>query len=60
MCVFSRVQLCNPKNWSTPGSSVLGIFQTRNTGVGCHFLLQIVLLVLNNKQLNVTAYSYQY
>ena len=26
--------------WSPTGSSVHGIFQARNTGVGCHFLLQ--------------------
>ena len=31
--------LCNPMDCSLPGSSVHGIFQ-KNTGVGCHFLLQ--------------------
>ena len=32
--------LCDPKDCSPSGSSVHGIFQVRNTGVGCHFLLQ--------------------
>ena len=32
--------LCNPMDCSLSGSSVHGIFQVRNTGVGCHFLLQ--------------------
>ena len=31
--------LCNPMNCDLPGSSVLGISR-KNTGVGCHFLLQ--------------------
>ena len=32
--------LCDPMACSPPGSSVHGILQARNTGVGCHFLLQ--------------------
>ena len=32
--------LCNLMDWSLPGSSVPGILQAKNTGVGCHFLLQ--------------------
>ena len=28
-CVFSRVRLCNPMDYSPPGSSVHGIFQAR-------------------------------
>ena len=33
--------LCNPMDYSPPGSSVHGIFfPGKNTGVGCHFLLQ--------------------
>ena len=32
--------LCNFMGCSLPGSSVHEIFQARNTGVGCHFLLQ--------------------
>ena len=31
-------------NCSLPGPSVHGIFQARNTGVGCHFLLQGIFL----------------
>ena len=32
--------LCDPMNCSPPGSSVHGILLARNTGVGCHALLQ--------------------
>ena len=32
--------LCDPVDCSLPGSSVHGILQARNTGVGCHALLQ--------------------
>ena len=32
--------LCDPTDYSPPGSSVHGIFPGKNTGVGCHFLLQ--------------------
>ena len=31
-------------DYSLPGSSVHGIFLGKNTGVGCHFLLQGILL----------------
>ena len=31
---------CDPMDHSPPGSCVLGIFPGKNTGVGCHFLLQ--------------------
>ena len=31
---------CDPVDCSLPGSSVHGIFPGKNTGVGCHFLLQ--------------------
>ena len=41
-CLVARscLTLCNPMDCSPPGSSVHGIFPGRNTGVGCHFLLQ--------------------
>ena len=32
--------LCDPTDGSSPGSSVPGILQGKNTGVGCHFLRQ--------------------
>ena len=32
--------LCDPIDGSPPGSPVPGILQAKNTGVGCHFLLQ--------------------
>ena len=34
--------LCNPMDYSPPGSSLHGILQ--DTGVGCHFLLQGIFL----------------
>ena len=44
VCVCSVAQscptLCNPMDCSLSGSSVQGIFPGKNTGVGCHFLLQ--------------------
>ena len=36
----SCLTLCNPIDGSPPGSPVPGILQAKNTGVGCHFLLQ--------------------
>ena len=38
----SRVQLCDPMDWSSPGSSVHGIFPGKNTGLGCCFLLLLL------------------
>ena len=32
--------LCNPMDYSPPGSSVHGDSPGKNTGMGCHFLLQ--------------------
>ena len=32
--------LCNSMGYRPPGSSIHGIFPDKNTGVGCHFLLQ--------------------
>ena len=37
---LSCVWLCDSMDCSPPGSSVHGIFPGKNTGVGCHFLLQ--------------------
>ena len=36
--------LCDPMDCSLPGSSVHGILQGKNTGVGCHALLQGIFL----------------
>ena len=35
--------LCNPMDCSPPGSSVHGDSPGKNTGVGCHFLLQGII-----------------
>ena len=42
MCTVTTVcpTLCNPVDCSLPGSSVHGDFLGKNTGVGCHALLQ--------------------
>ena len=39
--------LCSPMDCSPPGSPVHGIshFPGKNTGVGCHFLLQGIILI---------------
>ena len=41
-CVYSlcRVRLCDPMDCSPPCSSVYGDSPGKNTGVGCHALLQ--------------------
>ena len=39
---------------SPPGSSVRGIFPGKNTGVGCHFLLQGIFLTQGSKPLSFT------
>ena len=36
--------LCDPMNCIPRGSSVHGIFPDKNTGVGCHLLLQEIFL----------------
>ena len=40
MCVRRSVTLCDPRDRSPPGSSVYGDSPRRNTGVGCHSLVQ--------------------
>ena len=40
---FSRVWLCNPMDYSLPGSSVPGILQARILEWSCHFLLLIFI-----------------
>ena len=47
-CVQATLQLytaiCNPVDYSPPGSSVHGDSPGKNTGVGCHALLQGIFL----------------
>ena len=40
LCLVSRVQLCDPMDYSQSGSSDHGDSPGKNTGVGCHALLQ--------------------
>ena len=42
----SRPTLYNPIDGSPPGSPIPGILQAKNSGVGCHFLLQHVKVKL--------------
>ena len=44
VCACSHGRLCNPMDCSPPGRSVRGIFQARNTGAACHFLLHAIFL----------------
>ena len=37
------LMFCNPKDCSLPASSVHGTFPGKNTGVGCHVLIQGIL-----------------
>ena len=39
---LSCLTLCDPMDWSPPGSSVRGDSPGNNTGVGCHALLQVI------------------
>ena len=41
--------LCDPIDSSPPGSPVPAILQARNTGVGCHFLLQYMKVKSENE-----------
>ena len=41
---FSRIRLCDSMGCSPPGSSVHGDSPGKNTGVGCHALLQGIFL----------------
>ena len=51
MCVHAQscLTLCDPVDCSPPGSSVHGIFPGKNTGIGCHFLLQGIFLTQGSK-----------
>ena len=40
VCAQLGPTLCDPMDGSPPGSSVCGILPGKNTGAGCHFLLQ--------------------
>ena len=44
MCIQSCLTLCNPLDYTLPGSSVHWDFSGKNTGVGCHFLFQGIFL----------------
>ena len=50
MCVVlclvaqSCLTLCNPMDYTPPGSSVHGNSPSKNTGVNCHSLLQRIFL----------------
>ena len=43
-CMLSGLTLCNPLDHSLPDSPFMG-FSGKNTGVGCHLLLQGIFLI---------------
>ena len=43
--------LCDPMDCSLPDFSVHGIFPGKNTGVGCHFLLQGIFVMAPHERL---------
>ena len=45
LCTQSHLTLCSPMDCSLPGSSVNINSPGKNTGVGCHFLLQGIFLI---------------
>ena len=45
VCVLMCLTPCDPMDCSPPGSSLHGILQGKNTGVGYHFLLQGIFLI---------------
>ena len=48
--------LCDPIDGSSLGSSIPGILQAKNTGVGCHFLLHVNQLNFNTNFFNIYVY----
>ena len=67
VCLVAQLCLtfCNPSYCSPPGSSVHGNFPGKNTGVGCHFLLQGIFLpqglqlcLLNCRRILYPSYLY--
>ena len=53
--VASVLTLCDPKDCSAPGSSVHENSPNTNTGVGCHALLQEILLTQGSNPLLFTS-----
>ena len=47
--LYSCPTLCEPRDGSPPGSPVPRILQAKNTGVGCHFLLQCMKVKTENE-----------
>ena len=54
-CAYSVAQLCptlcDPMDWSPPGSSCPRDFPGKNTEVGCHFLLQGIFPIYGSNPL---------
>ena len=62
LCLVAQsCPLCDPMDWSPPGSSVYGDFPGKNTGVCCHALLQGIFLTqgLNSDLLHCRQILYQ-
>ena len=52
---YSLNHLCDPVDCSPPISSAHGILQVKNTGAGCHFLLQGIFLTQGSNEHLSTA-----
>ena len=51
--------LCDPMDCSPPGSSIHGIFPGKNSGVGCHFLLQRIFLTQGTNTYHLGLLNWQ-
>ena len=63
MCAQSlqmSLTLCNPMDCSQPGSSVHRILQAKNTGGGCHALLQGIFLTQEAKCVHTYTCTIKY
>ena len=63
LCLVAQscLTLCDPMDCSLPGSSVHGDSPGRNTGVGCHYLLQgIFLTQVSNLCLLLLYHEYRH
>ena len=49
--------LCDPIDGSPPGYPVPGILQAKNTGVGCHFLLQCMKVKSESEVAHATLWT---
>ena len=59
VCTQMCPTICELMDCSLAGSSVHGIFQARNIGVGCHFLLHLLVYSEANRVLHCIKKEYK-